>query len=309
MKKKLPLSFIILVFVAGVCVLIYPLVSSVVNNVVSRSNAKDYTGIVKQQSSQETQEMLIGAQKYNNSLTGNLIITDPFDEEAYEKIGSGYEQALNVDGNGLIGYLEIPKINVYLPINHGTTSEVLDKSAGHLQNTSLPVGGESTHSVISAHSAYPSQTFFDYLPDLKVGDEFFVHVLDRNLKYEVDQIKTVLPEQTEDFRIVRGEDHVTLVTCTPYSINTHRLLVRGKRVDYDDSQYVEVGAKSLDMSQDGIFFLGYKIPYSAAAIAIASIIAVVIIVVALFVRKNRKKAQISKKNQASNTNSKGGADE
>lgn len=289
MKKKLPVLLIILIFLVGIGVLCYPLVSSVVNNIASRSNAKDYSEIVKQQSSQETETMLAAAKAYNNSLIGNMIITDPFDEEAYEKIGADYIKTLNVDNNGLIGYLEIPKINVYLPINHGTTSEILDKGAGHLQNTSLPIGGENTHSIISAHSAYPTQTFFDYLTDLQEGDEFFIYVLDRTLKYEVDQIKVVLPEETQDFRIIRGGDYVTLVTCTPYSINTHRLLVRGKRVDFDDANYVEVGTKSVDFSDGGIFFLGYKIPYWTAAVIIAAVIATVVIIVVLILRKSRKK--------------------
>ena len=124
----------------------------------------------------------------------------------------------------------MPKINVYLPIYHGTSEEILSKGAGHLQNTSLPVGGASTHSVISAHSGYPGETFFDYLTDMKVGDEFYVHILDRTLKYEVDQIEVVLPSEINSLRIVDGEDLVTLLTCTPYGVNTHRLLVRGKHL-------------------------------------------------------------------------------
>ena len=242
----------------------YPLVSSAINNYVSRSMVKEYTNRVAQMPSEKTQKMFEEAAKYNNSLSNNMIITDPFDEKAFQKIGANYEKTLNVDDNGLIGYIDVPKINVYLPIYHGTSEEVLSKGAGHLQNTSLPVGGTSTHSVISAHSGYPGETFFDYLTDMKVGDEFYVHILDRTLKYEVDQIEVVLPSEINSLRIVDGEDLVTLLTCTPYGVNTHRLLVRGKHVAYDDTKYIETGESLAKFDNGYIFFLGYKIPYAVA---------------------------------------------
>lgn len=297
MKRKLAIFGIILIFIAGVGVMSYPLVSSVINNIDSRSHVEEYTKTTKQMSSEETLEIFRQAEEYNNSLTNNVIITDPFDEEAYEKIGADYEDALNVDGNGLIGYIDIPKINVYLPIYHGTTDKILAKGAGHLQNTSLPIGGESTHSVISAHTAYPGETFFDYLTDMEEGDEFYVHVLDRVLKYEVDSIKVILPEETDDLRVVKGEDYVTLLTCTPYSINTHRLLVRGKRVEYDDSKYITTGASAASFGDEGIFLLGYKIPYWAAALIIVGFIALVAIIVIIFLRRSKKKKHYSDKNK------------
>ena len=297
MKRKLAIFGILLIFIAGVGVMSYPLVSSVINNIDSRNHVEEYTKTTKQMSSEETLEMLKQAEKYNHSLTNNVIITDPFDKEAYEKIGADYEDALNVDGNGLIGYIDIPKINVYLPIYHGTTEDILAKGAGHLQNTSLPIGGESTHSVISAHTAYPGETFFDYLTDMEEGDEFFVHVLDRVLKYEVDSIKVVLPEETDDLRVVKGEDYVTLLTCTPYSVNTHRLLVRGKRVEYDDSKYITTGASAASFGDEGIFFLGYKIPYWAAALIIVGFIAIVVIIVIICLKRSKKKKRYTDKNK------------
>lgn len=297
MKRKLAIFGIILIFVAGIGVMSYPLVSSVINNIESRNHVEEYTKTTKQMSSEETLEMFKRAEEYNHSLTNNVIITDPFDEKAYKKIGANYEKALNVDGNGLIGYIDIPKINVYLPIYHGTTDKILAKGAGHLQNTSLPVGGESTHSVISAHTAYPGETFFDYLTDMQEGDEFYVHVLDRVLKYEVDSIKVVLPEKTDDLRVIRGEDHVTLLTCTPYSINTHRLLVRGKRVAYDDSKYITTGASAASFGGDGIFFLGYKILYPAAAIIVVGFVALVVIIVIISLRRSKKKKRYTDNNK------------
>lgn len=306
MKRKLATIGIALIFLAGICVMGYPLFSSIVNNMASRRQIEEYSETTKLMSSEETLALLEEGKEYNDSLTNTVVITDPFDEEAYEKIGANYENALNVDGNGLIGYVDIPKINVYLPINHGTSDEVLAKSVGHLQNTSLPIGGESTHSVISAHTAYPGETFFDYLTDMEEGDEFYIHVLDRTLKYEVDQIKVVLPNETSDLRIVRGEDYITLLTCTPYSLNTHRLLVRGKRVEYDDSRYVTKSASAAALGEEGIFLLGYKIPYWAAALIIVCVVLAVIIFVVYFSRKFKKKNKHLSDDKNLSENDKGG---
>ena len=272
MKNKLPIIAIVMIFLVGLGILSYPLISAAINNLAARNQAEEYTKLTKEMPSDRQVELLQSAQAYNDSLTNNVIITDPFDTEAFEKIG-----------------VDIPKINVYLPVRHSTAEEVLAHAAGHLQNTSMPIGGESTHSVISAHSAFPTQTFFDYLTDLEEGDEFYIHVLDRTLKYEVDQIKVVLPEETDDLRVIRGEDHVTLVTCTPYSINTHRLLVRGKRVEYDDAKYIVSGAKPVEMGEGYLFFLGYRVPFWAAGLVIAGIVGVTVFLVVFFVRRNKRK--------------------
>lgn len=299
MKKRLPIIGIVLVLLAGIGVLSYPLISSVINNFASRSQAEEYTKTVKLMPSEQSEKMIEEARRYNASLSNNLIITDPFDQEQYKKISGEYESVLNVDDSGLIGYIDIPCINVYLPIYHGTDEHILAKGAGHVQNTSLPVGGESTHSVISAHSAYPGETFFDYLTDMKEGNEFYVHILDRTLKYEVDQIKVILPEETDDLRIIEGGDYVTLLTCTPYSINTHRLLVRGERVEYDDSEYITTGASVISF-QDYLYLLGYKIPYWAAGTFIGAVIVGIIVLIVVLRRKSKKK---SSKNKHSAENS------
>lgn len=291
MKKRLPIIGIVLVLLAGIGVLSYPLISSVINNFASRSQAEEYTKTVKLMPSEQSEKMIEEARRYNASLSNNLIITDPFDQDQYQKIGEEYEGVLNVDGAGLIGYVDIPCINVYLPIYHGTDEHILAKGAGHVQNTSFPVGGESTHSVISAHSAFPGETFFDYLTDMKEGNEFYVHILDRTLKYEVDQIKVILPEETDDLRIIEGGDYVTLLTCTPYSINTHRLLVRGTRVEYDDSEYITTGASAISF-QDYLYLLGYKIPYWAAGTFIGAVIVGIIVLIVVLRRKSRKKQAV-----------------
>ncbi len=289
MKRKLSVFGIILIFLVGIGIMSYPLASSVINNLVSRSRVNEYSETVAQIPDERTQKLISEAEAYNHGISNNVVLTDPFDQQAFERIREDYEKVLRIDDTGLMGYIDIPKINVYLPIFHGTDADVLSKGAGHVQNTSLPVGGKSTHCVISAHSAYPGETFFDYLVDMSEGDEFYVHILDRTLKYEVDQIKVILPEEINDLRIVDGEDYVTLLTCTPYSVNTHRLLVRGKRVDYDDTKYVESGVSLASFDNGNIFFLGYKIPYWAAAIAIIGFIAAVVFVVIFLLKHSSKK--------------------
>lgn len=296
MKKYIPIIAIILIFIIGVGVLSYPLVSSVINNYNMRQNAEVQVEEAAKKPKPEIKELFKQADEYNASLINTVILTDPFDEEAYEKIGAHYKETFDVDGKGLIGYVDIPKINVYLPIYHGVSSEVLSRGAGHLDNTSFPVGGPSTHSVISAHSAFPTETFFDYLTDMQEGDEFYIHVLDRVLKYEVDQIKVVLPDDTSNLYVINGEDHVTLLTCTPYSINTHRLLVRGKRVPYDPSEG-ESHTTGLAADTDYIYILGYRISYLTAGISIAVFIIFVagLVFLITFSRRRSRKLAHAKK--------------
>ena len=304
MKKVTPIIIIILFFLIGVGVLSYPLVSSVINNIDMRNAQGDYVEKAKSMEPAKIRKMFAEANTYNQSLISNMILTDPFDEEAYKKIGERYTKVFNAGSDGLMGYIKIPKINVNLPIYHGTSLEVLSKGAGHLENTSLPVGGKGTHSVISAHSAYPTQTFFDYLTEIKEGDSFYIYVLDRVLKYEVDQIKVVLPNDTSNLYIEHDKDYMTLVTCTPYSINTHRLLVRGKRVHYDPDENVEIGAVS--GGEGFLFFFGYRLSYWTIGGIIVGFLFFVVIVVVLLVmlnKRRKKKGKYSKKKSDEKENS------
>ncbi len=301
MKKNLPIILIIFVFLVGLGVLSYPLVSSMINNYLDRSEAHEKLAETEKMPEEEIEQFFNEAAEYNLSLTDTVVLTDPFDVESYEKIGAHYDETFDIDGNGLIGYIEIPKINVFLPIYHGTDDEVLQKGAGHLPNTSLPVGGTSTHSVISAHSALPSKTLFDYLPDLEKGDEFMIHVLDRTLTYRVDRIKTVLPSEVEDLYVTTGKDYVTLMTCTPYTINTHRLLVRGEREEDDAEDGAEAAEtetkpsdkkiRSIAAGSDYFFFLGYKVSYLAAILSIAGFLTAVGLAVFFAVRRSRHRAK------------------
>ncbi len=294
MKKTLPLIAVLLVFLIGVGILAYPLISSVVNNMAFRNESREYSRTIERMERDDIDELMASAKAYNDSLQ-RVILTDPFDEASYGLIGENYEESLNVDGNGLIGYVEIPKIDVNLPIYHGTSIEVLSKGAGHLEHTALPIGGKSTHSVISAHSAWPGQTFFDYLETLEIGDEFYIKVLDMVLKYEVDDINVVLPDQTRNLYVVEGEDYLTLLTCTPYSVNTHRLLVRGKRVPYEKPDEDTVITDSSTFQEGFLYLFGYKLSYTVVAVSIIVFVVFVVTVTILIVRirkfRSKKKGE------------------
>ncbi len=287
MKRKIGIIFILLIFIMGIVIMCYPFISAMLNNHALAQMGGSYNETVEKMDNSQYQKLLKGAIKYNKSLTNNVIITDPFDEDAYEKIGADYEKTLDVDGDGLIGFVEIPKISVDLPIYHGTSEKILQKGAGHLPNTSMPVGGKSTHSVISAHTGMPNATMFDYLTDMKKGDVFYIRVIGKTLKYQVDQIKVILPENIQDLRIIHGEDHVTLLTCTPYGLNTHRLLVRGVRVPMDKNEEEHI---SQPVFREGYMYLfGYRIPYYICGLAVAGFVAAVVIVVIIILRKKKKK--------------------
>lgn len=285
MKRYFPIIIIILIFLIGLGILCYPLVSSVINNIGIRTEAQLEYEKVQTMDNEKVEALFNEADAYNKSLLNTVILTDPFDEEAYEAIGARYEETFNAGDDGLIGYIEIPKINVYLPIYHGTSTEVLERGAGHLENTAFPIGGESTHSVISAHTAFPTETFFDYLTDMEEGDLFYIHVLNRVLTYRVDQIKVVLPDNTHDLYVEQGRDLVTLLTCTPYAVSSHRLLVRGERVE--DQEPGKITA--ITTGADYLYFLGYKITFAAAAGVIAAFLIFVGGVVFIILRLRKKR--------------------
>ena len=227
MKKNIPVILIGCVLVFGVCILLYPVVSAIIAKMTQSATIATYQRAVQNLSKQEIEKMKADAEKYNASLAG-AVLTDPF--SGVEKLDTSYVKLLNV--GEVMGYIEIPKISVYLPIFHGSSEEVLQKGVGHLENTSLPIGGASTHAVLSGHRGLPSATLFTDLDQMAKGDLFYIHILDETLAYQVDQIKVVDPDNTSDLTIQPGKDYVTLVTCTPYGINTQRLLVRGARTEY-----------------------------------------------------------------------------
>jgi len=232
MRRKVPIIFIFLLFAVGVVILLYPLISEWQNSRSQTTVIENYNHAVAGLSESEYESLRQAARDYNQGLLGSVVLTDPFDESAAKMASEEYESLLNIGGDGVMGTVKIPKISVTLPIYHGTATETLEKGAGHLENTSLPIGGTGTHAVLSAHSGLPAAALFTDLTKLTEGDLFFLDVLDETLAYRVDQVKVVEPEDTSDLLIDANADYVTLVTCTPYGINSHRLLVRGVRTEY-----------------------------------------------------------------------------
>jgi sortase A len=226
MKKNRVNIILFLIFFVGLSLLSYPTLSDYWNSFHQTRAIADYTESVAQLDDDNYEEILEKAREYNEELLTKANRYVMSDEEKEE-----YEELLNVSGTGVMGYVDIPSIGVKLPIYHGTDEAVLQIAAGHIEGSSLPVGGESTHCVISGHRGLPSAMLFTDLDQLVEGDYFMLQVLDETLTYEVDQIRIVEPDDLEDLEIVEGKDYCTLVTCTPYGINTQRLLVRGHRVN------------------------------------------------------------------------------
>ena len=233
MKKNVVRIILIVGFCVGLIISLYPLIS----NIYSRRNQiqviNDYTEDIKEIDTKQIAKELELANAYNRKLNQTIVLTNPFDPSAIDMADDAYYDILNYTDDGVMAYINIPKIDVNLPIYHGTDSEHMLKGVGHLVGTSFPVGGVDTHAVLSAHSGLSTAELFTNLADLKKGDLFYIHVLDDVLAYEVDKINVVKPDETNDLKIVPGQDYVTLVTCTPYGINSHRLLVRGHRVEYN----------------------------------------------------------------------------
>lgn len=226
MKKRLPTILLILVLLVGLSLLLYPTVSDYWNSLHQSQAIASYAEEVAHLDEDKYAEFWTAAQEYNRSLLGRenpYLVTDEQREQ--------YDSLLNISGNGIMGYIEIPKIECSLPIYHGTDENVLQVAIGHLDWTSLPVGGESAHCVISGHRGLPSAKLFTDLDQLIEGDLFVMRVLDETLTYQVDQILIVEPDETKDLLIEEGKDYCTLVTCTPYGVNSHRMLVRGHRVE------------------------------------------------------------------------------
>lgn len=237
MKKKSNKIVIILIFLAGLSLLLYPFVANQWNNHRQKQLISNYESVIADKEAAGNIDYaaeMKKAEAYNNALLPSILPDSFAVADASTETDSSYENSLNIAGDGMMGIVEIPKIAIKLPIYHGTSDEVLQKAAGHLEGSSLPIGGESTHAVISAHRGLPSASLFTDLDQLEIGDHFLIHVLDETLCYEVDQILVVDPEDTSALAVEDGEDLVTLLTCTPYGVNTQRLMVRGHRVPYEE---------------------------------------------------------------------------
>lgn len=229
----MPLILILLLMSLGLCVLLYPTASNILSKITSTVTIKKYNAAVSQIDESKRKAMWKAAQEYNATISG-IIKTDAFAVGNKKTTGADaeYMSLLNID-DGIMGYIDIPSINVYLPVYHGTTTAILQKGAGHLEGSALPVGGAGTNAVITAHRGLPSAKFFTDLDQLEIGDYFYLHVLDQTLAYKVDKISVIEPKNTQALDAVPGEDHATLLTCTPYGINTQRLVIRGIRVKWN----------------------------------------------------------------------------
>lgn len=236
MKKQMKILILTVFLVISLAVILYPLIS----NTLAEKNASlietQYTEKIETLYPTELEEARERAQRYNSALLA--AAETPFTKDALSKAAESYDELLNIQGDGLMGYVEIPVISVKLPIYHGTEESTLDRGVGHLLGSSLPVGGTDTHCVLTGHSGLAGRKMFSDLNLLKEGDVFFLHILDRTLAYKVAEISTVLPEDAEKLLVEPGCDLCTLVTCTPFAVNTHRLLVCGERIEYEEAEAV-----------------------------------------------------------------------
>ena len=241
MKKKAGNLVIGIIFLAGLSLLLYPFVANQWNNYRQKQLISGYEQAVSEKEAAEGIDYDAErkkAEEYNEALLP-CVLPDSFALAESSGVDPVYMNTLNIAGDEMMGSVEIPKINIKIPIYHTTEEEVLNKGAGHLEGSSLPVGGANTHAVISAHRGLPSASLFTDLDQMKVGDHFLLHVLDETLCYEVDKISVVKPEDTSALAVEDGQDLVTLLTCTPYGVNTERLLVRGHRVPYVEEEVKE----------------------------------------------------------------------
>lgn len=254
MKRKALIAVLILVILLGIACIFYPLAANYLYENQQDIIITEYTEAVEDTDSELLADALAAAQAYNEKLlTSTTVLTDPFDPDAFETDDEEYESLLNLNGDGVMGYIEIPKIDVMLPIYHGTSDAVLEQGIGHLQNSSLPVGGTGTHAVLSGHTGLADKRLFTDLTELEEGDSFYITVLGETLSYQVDLISVVEPYDTSLLQIESGQDYVTLLTCTPYGVNDHRLLVRGVRTTVEEDEAEEPTLVIADDSDDGTY--------------------------------------------------------
>lgn len=294
MKRKILIG---LLFLVGLALMAYPIVSGFLaseNQTIAISN---YKKVVEDISDEDLDKMIEETRKYNENLASSI-------GNEQEEVRS-YADYLNV--GDIMGYVEAPKAEIYLPIYHGTSKEALTKGAGHMETTSFPVGGESTHAVLAGHTGMSRAKMFDNIRALEIGDEFYIHVLNTVLTYKVDQIKVVEPSDDRDLQIEQGEDYVTLLTCTPHILNTYRLLVRGTRVEDNKidtnenivNNEIVVSEQEKDIPEESTVmqnqFGGINKTYIIIGIAVLFLFVIIILLVIL--KKNKKKAKHKKEDK------------
>ena len=244
MNRKTTIVLAVILFLLALGMTLYPVASVYVNQKYASQIHTQYEQILGQTDDSTLQEARALAMAYNETLIPGTADDNAYSQEALTEAFQDYEQQLNLAGNGIMGYVVIPKIDVNLPIYHGTEADSLDRGIGHLLGSSLPVGGTNTHAILTAHSGMASQKMFTDLGQLEIGNVFYLNVLNETLAYEVSAINTVLPHDTSLLGIESGKDICTLVTCTPYGVNSHRLLVTGSRISYEEAEVIEEAIES-----------------------------------------------------------------
>lgn len=264
MKRKISGILFGLMFLLGFAILIYPTVSNQWNTYRQNQLISSYEELIGKMAEEDFTKEWEKANAFNDTIIHNNIFGDVFGENGDDIKNTEYWQILNVGNDGVMGYVSIPKINVKLSIYHGTADDVLQTGIGHLNGTKLPIGGESTHSVLAAHRGLPSARLFTDIDQLERGDMFYIHVLDETLAYQVDQILDMVDKDDNEtlqkaLQIEEGQDHVTLFTCTPYGVNSHRLLVRGTRVPYNGEEEIESTAAESMLKSIQNYYMIYLI--------------------------------------------------
>ena len=264
MKRKISGILFGLMFLLGFAILIYPTVSNQWNTYRQNQLISSYEELIGKMAEEDFTKEWEKANAFNDTIIHNNIFGDVFGENGDDIKNTEYWQILNVGNDGVMGYVSIPKINVKLSIYHGTADDVLQTGIGHLNGTKLPIGGESTHSVLAAHRGLPSARLFTDIDQLERGDMFYVHVLDETLAYQVDQILDMVDKDDNEtlqkaLQIEEGQDYVTLFTCTPYGVNSHRLLVRGTRVPYNGEEEIESTAAESMLKSIQNYYMIYLI--------------------------------------------------
>lgn len=264
MKRKISGILFGLMFLLGFAILIYPTVSNQWNTYRQNQLISSYEELIGKMAEENFTKEWEKANAFNDTIIHNNIFGDVFGENGDDIKNTEYWQILNVGNDGVMGYVSIPKINVKLSIYHGTADDVLQTGIGHLNGTKLPIGGESTHSVLAAHRGLPSARLFTDIDQLERGDMFYIHVLDETLAYQVDQILDMVDKDDNEtlqkaLQIEEGQDYVTLFTCTPYGVNSHRLLVRGTRVPYNGEEEIESTAAESMLKSIQNYYMIYLI--------------------------------------------------
>ena len=288
-RKHTTIIVAVITFLLALGLTVYPLVANYVNQKYASEVHTAYLEVVEQVDDTALQEARELAIRYNQVLTPGSTTLDSYSKEALLSASEDYDHQLNVTGDGIMGYIEIPKISVNLPIYHGTGSDSLERGVGHLLGSSLPVGGESTHAILTGHSGMASQKMFTDLVQLTVGDVFYLHILDETLAYQVRELNTVLPHDTSLLGICEGEDLCTLITCTPYGVNTHRLLVTGSRIPYEEAETIveEIQQEELPRSSWEEKYLAGLVA-GVFAVVIVALVAAIVMQIRKIVAYNRR---------------------